>query len=146
MKTIKLTFLSLTALVLFAAKTQAQTTPPPPPPAPPTATTASPAPAPATTTSYAGKWDILAKGLPNGDTHIFFTITNTDGKLGGTMTDMETKKENPLTKVEQDDKGVTLYFTAQGYDVTLTLAKTTDDDHVKGSMMGMFDCTGERVK
>jgi hypothetical protein len=141
MKKIKLIFAALLALVFFTAKTQAQTTPAPASPAP--ATTALAA---GVTTNYAGKWDILAKGLPNGDTHIFFTITNTDGKLAGTMTDPDTKKENPLTKVEQDDKGVTLFFTAQGYDVTLTLAKTTDDDHVKGNMLNMFECTGERVK
>jgi hypothetical protein len=133
MRKIKLLGLSLIAFVLFTVKAHAQETPPPPAPS-------------AVTTSYVGKWDILAKGLPNGDTHIFFTITNTDGKLGGSLLDPETKKDNPLTKVEQDDKGVTLYFTAQGYDVTVTLQKTTDDDHVKGSMMGMFDCTGERVK
>jgi len=138
MKKIKLILAGFCTLVLFAANAQAQTTPPPASPAP-----ASPAGAP---TSFVGKWDILAKGLPNGDTHIFFTITNTDGKLGGSLVDPETKKDNPLTKVEQDDKGITLYFTAQGYDVSVTLQKITDDDHVKGSMMGMFDCTGERVK
>jgi hypothetical protein len=138
MNKIKLILAGSVAVLLFAVKTQAQTAP--------TATQPAIAPTTVAQTSYAGKWDVLAKGLPNGDTHLFFTIANTDGKLTGIMTDPETKKENPLSKVEQDDKGVTLYFTAQGYDVTVTLQKTTDDDHVKGSMMGMFDCTGERVK
>jgi hypothetical protein len=50
-----------------------------------------------------------------------------------------------LTKVEKDDKGIVLNFTAQGYDVSVTLQKK-DDDHLTGSMMAMFECTGERVK
>jgi len=99
----------------------------------------------AATSPFTGKWDVLAKGVPGGDTHIFFTITEQDGKLSGTIQDLETKKENPLTKVEKDDKGIVLYFTAQNYDVTVNLQKK-DDDHLTGNMLGMFDCTGERVK
>ena len=125
MKKFKLILVSLIALVFITTKTHAQT---------------------ATPNYYAGKWDVLAKGIPGGDKHLFFTITEQDGKLAGTLQDPDTKKDNPLTKVEQDDKGgVVLYFTAQSYDVTVSLLKK-DDDHVTGSMMGMFDCAGERVK
>ena len=124
------------AFVLFAANANAQTA-------------ATPAPAVATTAAppefFVGKWDILFKGLPNGDTHIVFTITNQDGKLGGSYIDQD-KKEVPLNKVEKDDKGVVLYFTAQGYDVNVNLEKKDDNDHVKANMMQMFDGTGERVK
>jgi len=135
MKKIKIIFAGLFALLLFAAKTQAQTTPAP-------ATVATPA-----SSSFAGKWDVLVKGLPNGDTHMIFTLTETDGKLGGSLADPEGKNPPiPLTKVDKDDKGITLYFTANNYDVSLVLQKSTDDDHVKGSLMGMFDATGERVK
>ena len=94
---------------------------------------------------YAGKWDVLLKGLPQGDTHMFFTITQTDGKLGGTFADPDSKKDVPLTKVEEADNKVTIYFSAGGYDVNLALEKV-DDTHVKGSLMGMFDAAGERVK
>jgi len=139
MKKIKLILAGAIACVLFAVNANAQTTPPPPPPSPPTPATAG---AP---TSLLGKWDILFKGLPNGDTHIIFTVTEQDGKLGGSFTDPD-KKEVPLTKVEKDDKGLVLYFTAQGYDVNVNLEKKDDDDHVKANMMGMFEGTGERVK
>jgi hypothetical protein len=124
MKKINLILACLMAFVFIATKTQAQT---------------------ASTNPFAGKWDVLAKGIPGGDKHIFFTITEADGKLGGTMTDPESKAETPLTKVDKDDKGIVLYFSAQGYDISLTLQKK-DDDHVAGSMMAMFECTGERVK
>jgi hypothetical protein len=39
----------------------------------------------------------------------------------------------------------TVYFNTQGYDVNLELNKK-DDDHVTGSLMGMFDADGDRVK
>ncbi|WP_259068613.1 hypothetical protein HDF24_06885 [Mucilaginibacter sp. X4EP1] len=135
MNKIKIVFAGLFTLTLFAVKTQAQTTPAP-------AVAAAPA-----TSSFAGKWDVLVKGLPNGDTHMIFTLIETEGKLGGSLADPEGKNPPiPLTKVDKDDKGITLYFTANNYDVNLALQKSTDDDHVKGSLMGMFDATGERVK
>jgi len=97
------------------------------------------------TSFYAGKWDVLLKGTPNGDVHLMFNLTEKDGKVDGTFTDPETKKDVPLTKVESADGKLTLYFTISSYDVNLTLEKV-DDTHVKGSLMAMFDATGERVK
>lgn len=94
---------------------------------------------------YAGKWDTLIKGTPNGDVHLIFTLAEKDGAISGTFTDPESKKEVPLTKVENADGKVTLYFTISSYDVNLALEKV-DDTHVKGSLMAMFDATGERVK
>ncbi len=54
-------------------------------------------------------------------------------------------KDVPLTKVDQDGDKVTLYFSTQGYDVSLVLAKK-DDDHATGSLMGMFDAVADRIK
>ena len=94
---------------------------------------------------YAGKWDVLVKGTPQGDAHIMFTIVDTDGKLSGTYTDPESKKEVPLTSVSEKDGKFTTEFTIMTYDVNLALEKV-DETHVKGSMMGMFEATGERLK
>jgi hypothetical protein len=148
MKKYKLILASLAALVFFAGKTHAQTTPAAPasPAAPATAAAPASAAAPANVGILAGKWDILFKGLPNGDTHIIFTVTQQDGKWSGSYQDMETKKDVPLTKVETDDKGIVLYFTAQGYDVSVNVERKDDDDHVKANMLSMFEGTGERVK
>ncbi|HWD86838.1 MAG TPA: hypothetical protein VG367_01845 [Mucilaginibacter sp.] len=141
MKKYKLILASLAALVFFAGKTHAQTAPPASPTTATVAATATPA-----VGVLAGKWDILFKGLPTGDTHIIFTVTQQDGKWSGSYQDLETKKDVPLTKVETDDKGVVLYFTAQGYDVSVNVERKDDDDHVKANMLGMFEGTGERVK
>ncbi|HVW15696.1 MAG TPA: hypothetical protein VHB54_17820 [Mucilaginibacter sp.] len=139
MKKIKLIVAGLAAMAFFAEKAPAQTAD--------TAKTAPVTTASTTSANLVGKWDILFKGLPNGDTHIIFNVTEQDGKLSGTYQDLETKKDIPLTKVEKDDKGLVLYFIAQGYDVNVNIERKDDDDHVKASMMGgMFEGAGERVK
>jgi hypothetical protein len=53
-----------------------------------------------------------------------------------------------MSKIEKVDLAAdkaTVYFNAQGYDVNLEMDKK-DNDHVTGSVMGMFDAEGERVK
>ena len=95
---------------------------------------------------FAGKWDVLLKGLPQGDTHILFKLVDSAGHLKGKVIDTTAAHQDiPLTKIEQEGDKITLYFTAQGYDVSLLLAKK-DDDHANGSLMSMFDAVGTRVK
>jgi hypothetical protein len=125
MRKINLIFVCLMAFVFIAAKAQAQT---------------------GTTNYFIGKWDVLVKGLPQGDAHVIFNLADSAGHLKGVLVDTTAAhKDIPLTKVEQADDTVTLYFTAQGYDVNLVLKKK-DDDHATGSLMGMFDATADRVK
>ncbi|TWJ03193.1 hypothetical protein JN11_00730 [Mucilaginibacter frigoritolerans] len=98
------------------------------------------------TNYYIGKWDVLVKGLPNGDTHMKFNIADSAGHTKGVLLDTTAAhKDIPLTKIEQDGDKITLYFNAQGYDVSLLLAKK-DDDHATGSLMGMFDANAIRMK
>ena len=47
--------------------------------------------------------------------------------------------------MELNGDKATVYFNAEGYDVNLEMNKK-DEDHVTGSLMGMFDSEGERVK
>ncbi|HTD42021.1 MAG TPA: hypothetical protein VK671_15440 [Mucilaginibacter sp.] len=98
------------------------------------------------TNYFIGKWDVLVKGLPNGDTHMKFNIADSAGHMKGVLLDTTAAhKDIPLTKIEQDGDKITLYFTAQSYDVNLLLAKK-DDDHATGSLMGMFDANAVRFK
>ncbi len=50
-----------------------------------------------------------------------------------------------IDRVELADKTATVYFTANNYDVSLEMNKK-DEDHITGSLMGMFDAEGDRVK
>jgi hypothetical protein len=94
---------------------------------------------------YPGKWNVLVMGTPNGDSKMTFVLERKEGKLGGIVQDSTGKEMTKITSVEEKDKTATLAFTVQSYDVTLTL-DPIDDDHVKGSLMGMFDAKGVRVK
>jgi len=94
---------------------------------------------------YPGKWNVLIMGTPNGDSKMTFVLERKDGKLAGAVQDSTGKELTKITSVEEKDKTITAAFTIQSYDVTLTL-DPVDDDHVKGSLMGMFDAKGVRIK
>lgn len=94
---------------------------------------------------YEGKWKVLLKGLPNGDTKMVFLLEKKDTALGGSVQDTTGVEISKLTNVELSGDEATLYFNAQGYDVTLSLKKK-DDTHVSGSLMGMFEAEGEKLK
>jgi hypothetical protein len=94
---------------------------------------------------FEGKWNVLVKGLPNGDTKMFFVLEKKDTTMTGEVQDSTGKQIAPIDKVEINGTSATVYFTAQSYDVNLVMNKK-DDDHITGSLMSMFDAEGERVK
>ena len=94
---------------------------------------------------YPGKWNVTVMGTPNGDAKMTFVLERKDGKLTGAVQDTTGKEMTKITQIDEKDKTITAAFTIQSYDVTLTL-DPVDDDHVKGSLMGMFDAKGIRVK
>jgi hypothetical protein len=102
----------------------------------------------APTDFYAGKWELMIVGTPNGDAKLVTDLVRKDGKLTGELKDPTgTNPEAlPITNVVEEGNKLTLYFTAQGTDVNMDLEKV-DDDHLKGSIMsGMFDATAVRIK
>lgn len=94
---------------------------------------------------FTGKWNMMVKGLPNGDTKMIVSLEKAGDKMTGAIEDSTGTKIADITKTELTDSSATVYFSAQGYDVNLLMNKT-DDDHVTGSMMGMFEAEGDRVK
>ena len=124
MKKVTLVNLMAAILIMTAAKVNAQTQ----------------------TSYFIGKWDVLVKGLPEGDAHLKFDIVDSAGKMKGVLLDTTTAhKDIAVSKIQQDGDKVTLYFTARGYDLTLLLAKK-DEDHATGSLMNMFDASAIRLK
>jgi hypothetical protein len=93
---------------------------------------------------FAGKWNVVVAGTPNGDAKMLVNIERKDGKLTGGITNPGETEPVKFTNVEEKETSVTMYFNASGYDVYLTLEKK-GDNKVEGSMMDMFDAKGERV-
>jgi hypothetical protein len=94
---------------------------------------------------FAGKWNVLVKGLPNGDTKMSFVFEEKDTTLSGMVMDSTGKQISKIDSIVLTGMTATVYFVAQGYDVNLVMNKK-DEDHITGSLMGMFDAEGDRVK
>ncbi|MES2890792.1 MAG: hypothetical protein V4725_02240 [Bacteroidota bacterium] len=94
---------------------------------------------------FAGKWTVIVEGTPGGDSKMIVDLARQDGKLEGVVRDSMQVEISKISRVEETEKSLTLYFTAQGYDVNLVMDKK-DGDHTTGNMMGMFDAKGERIK
>ena len=96
---------------------------------------------------FAGKWKISVSGTPNGDIVFLTDLVRKDGALTGKLVPQGDAAAEPveLSKVEDDKEKVVLYFTTQGYDVNVELTKV-DSDNLKGTLMGMFEAKGIRVK
>ena len=94
---------------------------------------------------FSGKWSVILKGTPNGDAKMIFVLEKKVDSLTGVVLDTTGNQISKIDKAELKDSTVTLYFNAQGYDVSLVLNRK-DEDHVTGSLLNMFDAEGERIK
>ena len=94
---------------------------------------------------FEGKWKVFVKGTPYGDLKRIYVLEKKDNSLTGIVQDSTGKEITKCSKVEVKENEVTLYYQTMGNDVSITLIKQ-DDDHVTGSVLGMFDAKGERIK
>jgi hypothetical protein len=94
---------------------------------------------------FVGQWNVLLKGIPGGDSKMFVNLEKKDTTLTGSILDSTKTEVSKISRVEKKGYTVTVYFTAQGYDVYLLMEKK-DDDHITGNMLGMFEAIGDRVK
>lgn len=93
---------------------------------------------------YIGKWSVNV-AVPGGDKKMIMLIEEKEGKLTGGILDAATNEvKAPLTKVEQTDDNITVYFMMSAHNVYMTVEKK-DDNSFTGSMLDMFDCTGTKI-
>lgn len=94
---------------------------------------------------FTGKWSIVVKGTPNGDAEMIFNLENLESKITGVITDTTGVEISKISGSDLTGTALTLYFNAAGYDISLLLNKK-DEDHLTGSMLGMFEAEGIRIK
>ncbi len=94
---------------------------------------------------FTGTWSVLVKGTPGGDSKMIFVLEKKDATMTGIVKDSTNTEIAKITSAELKENQLTVYFTTQGYDVNLVMDKK-DEDHTTGSLMGMFDAEGDRVK
>jgi cytochrome c len=94
---------------------------------------------------FAGKWNMTFIGTPQGDAVSTLSLTRKDGKLTGTVAPkMDGASEATIDKIEESPDKLTIYFKMMSYDLNVTLEKE-DNDHLKGSLMGMFKVTAVKI-
>ena len=72
-------------------------------------------------------------------------LENKNGRIAGVIQDPTGKEIYKVTDADLKENEINLYYGIQGTEVSLNLRKK-DNDHATGSMMGMFDVEGERIK
>jgi hypothetical protein len=113
-----------------------------------TAVSTTPATATVVATDFfAGKWQVVFIGTPQGDVKLIANFTRKEGKLEGELKDTSDEKAEaiPIASVDESANKITFGFSAQGYDISVDLEKV-DDDNLKGMMMNMFETKAVRVK
>ena len=92
---------------------------------------------------FAGDWKVVLKGTPSGDAEMVMHLERVDGKLTG---EMRTEGMDPskFKSVSEKEFEIAVNYETMGYDINITFKKV-DDHNLKGSLMGMFDASGERI-
>jgi hypothetical protein len=96
-------------------------------------------------TYFVGQWNILIKGLPNGNTDVLVKFELKDSQLAGSITSIADKKEMPFKTVTLKDSTVTVTFDHSSGQVEMNLLKK-DDDNIVGNINNQFDLSGVRKK
>lgn len=92
---------------------------------------------------FVGDWKVVLKGTPSGDAKMVMHLERVDGKLTGEMR-AEGIDPSEFKTVSEKEEEITVNYMTMGYDINITFKKV-DDNNLKGSLMGMFDATGERI-
>lgn len=95
---------------------------------------------------FAGKWELVIVGTPNGDAKMISEIKRVEGKLTAVLKDPQGQNPDMNASVEEKENQIQVFFQAQGMDITMTLNKV-DEDNLKGDILsGMFEAKAKRIK
>lgn len=95
---------------------------------------------------FAGPWEIMVYGTPNGDAKMTTNLKRVDGKLTGELISKtgENSQKIRIDEVIETSSGISILFYAEGTDVNIDLAKK-DDNNLEGTLMGMFTAKAKRL-
>ena len=94
---------------------------------------------------FLGKWDVTAKGTPNGDVTIPSRFAVVNGALMGYFVEPGSSDEKAMSSVKLEGEKLIVGFTVMSYDITVWLTKK-DNDTATGSLMDMFEVVAVRKK
>ena len=94
---------------------------------------------------FSGKWNVLLKGTPGGDRKLVVVLGKTDSTMTGVVQDTAGNEVSKISKTELKETEITIYFRAEGYDLSLLMVKK-DEDNITGNLLNMFEAEGVRIK
>jgi hypothetical protein len=92
---------------------------------------------------FAGDWNVVVIGTPNGDAKMIMHLERADGKLKGEIRGEETTDVIKIDSIEEKENKLIVYYFAGGYDISMDFEKV-DENNIKGSLLGMFTAQGSR--
>lgn len=95
---------------------------------------------------FAGAWEIVVFDTPNGDAKMKTTLTRTNGKLTGVLSDANDPSGPKFTieQVIENPDSISILFFAENTDVNIDLKKK-DVNNLEGTLMGMFTAKAKRL-
>lgn len=93
---------------------------------------------------FADNWEVILMDTPSGDYTMIVQLTREDGELKGIITSEDAPEEFLIENIVEREDSITFYWTAQGTYANVDLKKE-DENNMKGTLMGMFPATAERV-
>jgi hypothetical protein len=95
---------------------------------------------------FAGKWNIIITGTPQGDVKMIVSFEKINDVVSASIRDSTGKDLYKVTNTRIDkDTAVITFIGSQGGDVPLTLMKK-EETIVTGDIMGMFEFEGKKIK
>jgi hypothetical protein len=96
---------------------------------------------------FAGKWEIVVSGTPNGEVTFVTNLIRKDGKLSGELINpADPSGRRAITKVTEAATKLGIYFeSTRGGEIMIDLTKV-DEDTLKGLLMDSFESKARRIK
>ncbi len=92
---------------------------------------------------YVGNWNVVAEGTPAGDVKMEMHLERIDGKLNGNIK-IEGIDAVKISRVEEKESMITIYYSAGGYDLFLSFKKI-DSNTLDGKYVNMFNAKAKRI-
>jgi hypothetical protein len=92
---------------------------------------------------FDGKWSVVIKATPLGDSKLTLILSSKSGKLQGYVIDKD-GGQSEIEKVEVKGQKIIIYFTFNHFNVDLSMQKI-DENHFVGKLKDRYDSEGVRL-
>lgn len=92
---------------------------------------------------FADRWQVQIFDTPDGDHTMVMALKRDGDNLTGWFEGPDGTRAE-IERIQEAENSITVYWTAEGYYVSLQLDKK-DDNNLTGNLLHMFNSTAERI-